>query len=44
MDYLRWLKAIHELESWMHQKEEEVLSPEYGNSLDDLSNLMIRQA
>ena len=43
MDYLRWLKDINELESWMHQKEEDVHSREYGSSLDELDKLMIKQ-
>jgi len=43
MDYLRWLKDIHELESWMYQKEEDVHSREYGSSLDELDKLMIKQ-
>ena len=43
MDYLRWLKDIHELESWMHQKEEDVHSRDYGSSLDELDKLMIKQ-
>ena len=43
MDYLRWLKDIHELESWMQLKEEDVHSRDYGSSLDELDKLMIKQ-
>lgn len=43
MDYLRWLKDIHELDSWMQQKEEDIYSREYGSSLDELNKLMIKQ-
>jgi hypothetical protein len=31
IDYLSWLKDIHELESWMHLKEEDIHSREYGS-------------
>ena len=43
MDYLRWLKDIHELESWMQLKAEDVHSRDYGSSLDELDKLMIKQ-
>jgi len=43
IDYLKWLKEINDIESWLGEKEPEVTSSEYGNNFDDLDKLMIKQ-
>merc|ERR1712241_786545 len=43
IDYLKWLKEINDIESWLGEKEPEVSSSEYGNNFDDLDKLMIKQ-
>merc|ERR1712066_422498 len=43
IDYLKWLKEIKDIESWLGEKEPEVTSSEYGNNFDDLDKLMIKQ-
>ena len=43
IDYLRWLKEINDIESWLGEKEPEMTSGDYGNTFDDLDKLMIKQ-
>lgn len=43
LDYLKWLKEINDMESWLDEKEPEVNSGDYGNNFDDLDKLMIKQ-
>lgn len=43
IDYLKWLKEINDIESWLNDKEPEVSAADYGNNFDDLDKLMIKQ-
>ena len=43
LDYLKWLKQINDIESWLDEKEPEVGSIDYGNNFDELDKLMIKQ-
>ena len=43
IDYLKWLKEINEIESWLSEKEPEIGAEEYGTTFDELDKLMIKQ-
>ena len=43
IDYLKWLKEINDIETWLTEKEPEINSHDYGNNFDELDKLMIKQ-
>ncbi|CAB4056725.1 SPTB [Lepeophtheirus salmonis] len=43
LDYFKWLKQIHDLESWLGAREVEVSDGSYGNSIQDVEFLLAKQ-
>lgn len=43
IDYLKWLKEINDIETWLGEREPDVLAEDYGQNFDDLDKLMIKQ-